>query len=88
MGVGAWLLGVTNAPITQNWMLLHFSPDLFTASVVMLVAIGQLHTGFSSRRLMGCVGLASIKKSAHDVLRESPSPRSLAWAGLRLAKTR
>ena len=43
MGVGAWLLGVTNAPITKNWMLLHFSPDLFTASVVMLVAIGELN---------------------------------------------
>jgi len=65
-------------------MLLHFSSDLFTASVVMLVAIGELHTGFSRRGLMCCVGLTSVKKSAHVVLRESPSPRSLAWAGLRL----
>ena len=69
-------------------MLLHFSSDLFTARVVMLVAIGQLNTGFNSWGLMRCVGLTSVKKSSHDVLRESPSPRSLAWAGLRLAKTR
>ena len=67
-------------------MLLHFGSDLFTASVVMLVAISKLHTGFSRRGVMGYVGLTSIKKSAHNVLRESPSPRSLAWAGLRLAK--
>ena len=65
-------------------MLLHLSPYKLTARVVVLVTIGQFKASFSVRGLTGCVGLTSVMKSSHDVLRESPGPRSLAWAGLRL----
>jgi hypothetical protein len=40
----------------------------------------------TSEGLTSCVGLTSVMKSSHDVLRENPGPRSLAWAGLRLVR--
>ena len=69
-------------------MLLHLSPYEFTARVVVLMTVGQFNAGFNVGRLTSCVGLTSVVKSSHDVLRENPGPRSLAWAGLRLVKTR
>ena len=69
-------------------MLLHLSLNKLTARVVVLVAISQLNACFDVRRLRRYVGLTSVKKSSHDVLRENPGPRSLAWVGLRLGKPR
>ena len=69
-------------------MFLHFSPDKFTARVVVLMAVRQFNASFNVRGLTGFVSLTSVVKGSHDVLRENPSPRSLAWADLRLAKTR
>jgi hypothetical protein len=69
-------------------MLLHLSPHKFTARVVVLMTISQFNASFNVSGLTGCVGLTSVVKSSHDVLRENPGPRSLAWVGLRLAKAR
>ena len=69
-------------------MFLYLSPYEITARVVVLMTVSQFNASFNARGHTGCVGLTSVVKGSHDVLRENPSPRSLAWADLRLAKTR
>ena len=45
----------------------------------MLVAVGELNTLSGKSGLAGTVGVASVKKSCHEVPRRNPGPRSVAW---------
>ena len=56
-----------------------FPCDLLSASVVVLVAVGELNTLSGKSGLAGTVGVASVKKSCHEVPRRNPGPRSVAW---------
>ena len=55
--------------------------DLLSASVVVLMAVGELNTLSGMSRLTGPVGVASVKKSCHsEFLEEIQVP--VPWPGL------
>ena len=43
------------------------------------MAVGELNTLRGKSGLAGTVGVASVKKSCHEVPRRNPGPRSVAW---------
>ena len=58
-----------------------FPCDLLSASVVVLVAVGELNTLSGKSGLAGTVGVASVKKSCHsEFLEEIQVP--VPWPGL------
>ena len=58
-----------------------FPCDLLSASVVVLMAVGELNTLSGKSGLAGTVGVASVKKSCHsEFLEEIQVP--VPWPGL------